>query len=135
MGSLLLSAAAFWRSNRDAGSKERDDILSLPDRHRRLWWSELSKHPELLRIFQTDVDVQKMPPTAIEEVFINEQFIVYMSGWRFAKNGGTPTLNDVAKDVKWFFSLPLPSAVWEKTKTLKPPEFMEFVEGAVTGDS
>lgn len=31
-------------------------------------------------------------------------------------------------DVAWFFSLPIPKAVWEKLKPLQDEEFVAYVE-------
>jgi len=135
IGSLLIGSAALFAnaaaSNRDAKAKERDNILTLSEHHRNLWWDEISKNPELLRIFQTDVDVLKEPATLLEEVYLNETFAQYLTGWRIAKAEGLTTLNELAIDVKWFFSLPLPGAVWEKFKDCKNQEFVSFVKRAL----
>lgn len=32
------------------------------------------------------------------------------------------------RDVAWFFSLPIPKAVWEKLKPLQDEEFVAYVE-------
>jgi hypothetical protein len=48
-----------------------------------------------------------------------------------AKAGGITTLTELADDVRGFFSLPLPRAVWEKTKANRNRQFVRFVERAL----
>jgi hypothetical protein len=66
-----------------------------------------------------------------EELFLNEAITHYMTGWRIAKSGGITTLNELRTDVKWFLSLPLPHAVWEKNKGFKNRKFVRFVRKAL----
>jgi hypothetical protein len=40
-------------------------------------------------------------------------------------------LKELADDVREFFSLPLPRAVWEKTKKNRNRRFVRFVERAL----
>ena len=135
IGGLMTASIALFAnaaaSNRDAKAKERDNILTLSEHHRNLWWGEISKNQKLLRIFQTDVDVLKEPATLLEEVYLNETFAQYLTGWRIAKAEGLTTLNELAIDVKWFFSLPLPRVVWEKSKKYRNRRFVQFVKEAL----
>jgi hypothetical protein len=38
------------------------------------------------------------------------------------------TPEGLRKDIKWFFSLPIPSAVWEKVKSRHDESFVAFIE-------
>ena len=127
IGGLCLTAAA---ARREAKAREIENLLTLSNHHRELWGGITTK-PELQRIFETDLDVAKNPPDVAEEVFINEAFAQYMTSWRIANIGGIITLKELATDVKWFFSLPLPHAVWEKTKVFKNEKFVGFVKRAI----
>jgi hypothetical protein len=51
-----------------------------------------------------------------------------MTAWRVARTGGVVTLKELATDARGFISLPLPRAVWEKTKGTRNPRFVRFVE-------
>jgi hypothetical protein len=44
------------------------------------------------------------------------------------KNGLVIKQDDLRRDVSGFFSLPIPKAVWEKTKVMQNDDFVEFVE-------
>lgn len=105
-------------------------MLTLSEHHRNLW-AVLTQKPELERIFQTDVDALKCPITVVEEVFLNEAIVQFLTGWRIATAGGITTVRELAADMRGFFSLPLPRAVWEKTKTTRNERFVEFVERAL----
>jgi hypothetical protein len=38
------------------------------------------------------------------------------------------------KDIRWFFSLPVPKAVWEETKLRQDAGFVRFVEKIMEKD-
>ena len=128
IGSLLMAAAA---ANREARAKEIENILTLSEHHRNLW-TVIAQRPELERIFQTDVDVLKSPATVVEAVFLNEVVVQFLTGWRVATAGGVTTLGELAADVRGFFSLPLPRAVWERSKNYRNRRFVKFVEKALS---
>ena len=122
-----MTAAA---SRREARAREIENLLTISAHHRALWGGITAK-PELQRILKTDVDVFKNPVTVPEEVFINEAFAQYLTSWRIANIGGIITLKELAADAKWFFSLPLPHAVWEKNIDFKNGKFVRFVRKAI----
>jgi hypothetical protein len=83
------------------------------------------------RIFQTTDDLFASALTVAEEEFINLAIVHFLTGWRIAKNGGLTSLKELGADVRGFFSLPLPRAVWEKTKAFRNQRFVRFVDGAL----
>lgn len=40
-------------------------------------------------------------------------------------------LEGMQKDIKAFFSLPIPKAVWEQVKPFQDEDFVEFVENSL----
>ena len=127
MGSLCLAAAA---ANREAKAREIENLLTISEHHRELW-KGVYQRQDLERIFRADADVQTSAITVAEEEFVNLVIVHFLKGWRIAKIGGITTLDELATDVRGFFSLPLPHAVWEKTKTTRNPRFVRFVERAL----
>jgi hypothetical protein len=127
MGSLLLTAAAAIR---EARAREIENLLTIGEHHRELW-SGAYQRPELERIFQTNVEVIATPPKVAEEEFLNLVMVQYQITWCIAKTGGLVTLKELAADMRGFFSLPLPHAVWEKSKVHRNPQFVQFVERAL----
>ena len=130
MGSLLLAAAA---ARRGAKAREIENLLTITENHRNLW-NEAHQRDDLARIFQTDIDALKNPATVAETEFLNVIFNHYQTGWNLSKAGAVVTLAEMKADVRGFFSLPLPRAVWEKTKKYRNQKFVRFVEGAMIGN-
>lgn len=127
IGGLWLTMAA---ANRDAKAKEIENLLSLSEHHRELW-KEIPQRKDLARIFQAEADTLLAPPTVAEKEFLNLVFVHFQTGWRVAKAGGITTLKEMKADVRDFFSLPLPRAVWEQTKNFRNSSFVCFVETAL----
>ncbi len=119
---------SFFPSGRK--SKEAKNILALSEQHRALW-NEARHREELLRVFQADNSLSTKPITTSEEVFLNEVIVYYETGWQMAKAGTVLTLKSLAADIQGFFNLPLPRAIWEKTKKYRNPKFVRFVEDAM----
>ena len=141
MASLCLTAAAANREakarneeavarHREAKAKEIDNLLTNAD-HQRELWTDAYKRPELERVFRSNVDLAKEPVTVAEKEFLNLVLVQYQTTWCIAEAGGIVTVDELASDVRDFFSLPLPHAVWENVKGVRNPRFAEFVERAL----
>jgi hypothetical protein len=127
IGSLWLAGAA---ANRDARAKEIENLLSLSEHHRELW-KAVPQRKDLQRVFQADANVLLTPATVAETEFLNLVIVHFQTGWWIAKAGGITTLKELKADARSFFNLPLPCAVWEKTKAFRNQRFVSFVEGAL----
>ena len=108
---------------------EIENLLMISDHHRDLW-EGVHQRRELGRIFRADTDTQATHVTLVEEEFTNLAIVHFLTGWRIAKAGGITTLEELAADVREF-SLPLPHAVWEKTKSSRNARFVRFVDRAL----
>ncbi|MGD0812491.1 MAG: DUF6082 family protein [Verrucomicrobiota bacterium] len=117
-------------SHREAKAKEADTLCTLAEQHRELW-SEAIQKADLQRVLRPDADVGVKPATLAEEEFLNLVIVHWLKSWRIAKAGGIITAKELGVDAGKFFSLPLPRAIWEKTKKSRNPEFVRFVERAV----
>lgn len=127
MGSLWLTAAA---ASREAKAREIENLLTISEHHRELW-AGIHQRRELERIFQENPEVLSSSITTAEEEFLNLVMAHFQTSWRIAKVGGIITLKELAADVRRFFSLPLPCAVWKKTKKFRNRYFVQFVEKAL----
>jgi hypothetical protein len=127
IGSLFMAAAA---AHREAKAREVENLLTIADHHRELWGG-VHQRVELGRIFQEDAQALTSPVTVAEEEFLNLVMAHFQTSWRIAKVGGIITLGELAADVRGFFSLPLPRAVWEKTKGFRNRRFVKFVKKAL----
>jgi hypothetical protein len=129
MGSLWMTAAA---ANREAKSREVENLIALKNQHDELWSRVLEK-PEFERIFRRDESVAEAEPTFTESTFIGIVFVHFQTGWKLASKGAIITRSELASDMRDFFSLPLPRSVWKKTRAFRDPEFVRFVERALSG--
>jgi hypothetical protein len=127
VGSLWMTAAA---ANREAKAREIENLLTIAEQHREVW-GELLKSQESERILQSGADALAKPLTPKEEENVNLVAIHFLKSWRIAKMGGLVTLKELATDARHFFSLPLPRAVWEKTKAFRNQRFVRFVDRAI----
>jgi len=114
----------------EAKAKKTQNLLAFTERHR-LLWSEAYQRSELSRIFCQEVDQLAQPASIPEEEFLNMVFVHFEIGWRLVKITDRSDLEPLARDVRHFFSLPLPRAVWEKTKANRNQRFVRFVERAL----
>jgi hypothetical protein len=127
IGSLWMAIAA---AHREAKAKEVENLLALSAHHRELWGT-LSTRRELERILDGNADVLKCPITAAEKEYINLVMVFYRTTWGIALSGGMITLKELTADVRGFFALPLPHAVWEESKQFRDPQFVRFVDKAL----
>src|SRR5687768_1614758 len=105
---LFFTATAI---RRDTVARRASDLLSISERHQELW-SELYRRPELRRIRSKEVDLLAEPVTAAEEEFLKLVFVHFHVGWLVAQRGALVPMEAVTKDVRTFFSLPIPKTVW-----------------------
>ena len=89
------------------------------------------QRPELKRILSENVDLIAHPLTAEEDVSMWQVVQQFETGWRVENILKRGELKSLARDAATFFELPLPLAVWKKTKRFRNPRFVWFVERAI----
>jgi hypothetical protein len=124
VGGLIFTGITI---SRDAKAKEAANALAFAERHRQ-FWREAIERPELRRIFSENADLLERRITAAERIFLNLAFVQYETGWNIAKKVDRSDLKPLKSDVRKFFSLPLPQAVWKETKQFRNQRFVRFVE-------
>ena len=130
MGSLWLAVATLRLENR---GRRLSNLLALATEHRELW-SEVHRRADLARIMHTEVDLVGTPLSVAEEEFLNLVFVHFETGWHLAREGRLLRLDAFACDVCAFLALPIPRAVWERTKSVREKRFVHFVEKALGQD-
>jgi hypothetical protein len=127
IGSLWFTAANF---REDSKNRLVSNLLAIDERHRALW-SEAQQRQDLKRILSQEVDVLAKPLSPEEDVFLRRVILHFETGWRLERILDRGEMKLLARDAGDFFSLPLPHAVWEKTKKFRNPKFVRFVERAM----
>ena len=74
------------------------------------------------------MDLVANPVTNVEEEFLNLVFVHFNTGWQLAGTGAFVSRDELARDVRSFFSLPLPARVWEQTRHARDSRFCDFIE-------
>ena len=106
------------------------NFLTVTTNYREIW-KEYFRNPELSRVLDPNVDVTKQPVTRTEELFVG-QIIFHISNVFYAmKNDLLVEQEGSRRDIAQFFTLPVPRAVWIKTKLLQNQDFAAFIDSAL----
>lgn len=117
-----------------ARTRRYSNHLSLATQHRDLW-EELSRRPELGRILEREVDLENAPIAVPEEEFLRLVILHFHTGWEIGVRDSMMTKEAFRLDVRDFFSLPIPRAVWRNTRKARDPRFVRFVESCFAKNS
>jgi len=102
----------------------------MEQRHRSLW-GEAQQRKDLKRIFSRETVVVEQSISPAENLFIRRVILHFETGWRLERIMNQGDLEMLSQDACELFSLPLPRAVWEKTKDFRNRQFVRFVEKAL----
>jgi hypothetical protein len=106
------------------------NLLTITANYREVW-KEFFRSPELARVIDPAADVTKQPVTPAEEMFVG-LIISQMCSVFYATNDELLIkLEGSRRDMKLFFSLPVPKAVWTKSKLLQNLDFAAFIESSL----
>jgi len=130
VASLLFTAIAF---RQDILERQLLNLLHITDRHRDIW-RELYQKPDLWRVVDPAANPRRRPVTDREELFVTLIILHLVTVHRAIKQGLVSRLGGVRQDIRDFFTLPLPKAVWQKISPLHEPDFVRFVEGCRQGE-
>jgi hypothetical protein len=129
VASLAFTGATF---RTDAKSRRVSNLIELTTQHREIW-TELDRRPELSRVLDTTVDLERTPVQPEEERFIRMLILHLNSAYQAMKNRVYTRPDGLRKDIRRFFSRPVAKCVWEKTKSFQDVEFVRFVESCLVG--
>jgi hypothetical protein len=126
--------AGFWTAvysiKEDTKERRIENLFTLTRAHRDIWW-KLYEQPELSRVLVTRVDLQRAPLTHEEELFVHTLILHLRSAFKARKLGMQFDDDAVATDIAELFVLPIPRAVWERSKTFQDHDFVEFVDACI----
>ena len=127
---LLFNALAF---RADAKSRRVTNFITVTAHHREIW-SRFAAQPELFRVLDPNADLNVTPITREEELFTRDLILHLSSAHQAMRDGWLMKWEGLPRDVRWFFSLPIPKAVWERLKPLQNREFVRFVDVLRAGE-
>lgn len=128
VGGLLLTA---YTIHREGQARRIANLIAITERHGQIW-EQLFQNPGLSRVRKRDVDLEKQPITEEERVFV-KMLIVHLDTVRQAiKTGMFVRIDGLKQEIRDFFQLPIPRAVWESVKPYQNAVFVMFIETNLT---
>lgn len=124
VASFGFTAVSF---RKDGSSRRVANLLTLATAHRQIW-SELYDRPDLGRILKRSPNLIREPVTEEESLFVNFLLQHLNATWQAMNEGEFRTKQGIQRDIREFFLLPIPRAVWEKSKAYHDTEFVRFVD-------
>ena len=103
------------------------NLLAITESHRKLW-TEFYRRPDLNRVLDERAHLRQQEITREEEIFVNLVILHLNSVFYAHKMGLVFKLEGLRRDIAWFFSLPIPRMLWEKSRVLQNDDFVSFVE-------
>ena len=106
------------------------NFLTVTGNYRDIW-KEFLNQPKLARVLDASANVESQPVTPEEEIFVN-MIILHISTTYYAMNDELLLKLEGARgDIAQFFTLPVPKAVWSKTKLLQNQDFAAFIDSSL----
>lgn len=131
---LWFSAFAIRQNTKaqqeETKARRTSNLLAMTANHRELW-KNFPNSPELARVIDPSADVTKQPVTLAERFFVSMIIANTSSVYEALKNELVREQEGLRRDVKGFFSLPVPNAVWSATKLLQNLDFAAFIESCL----
>lgn len=116
-----------WAGRRDAQAKRAENLFRLTEQHRELW-KELFASDDLARVLDPRADLGKRPVTKEEVTFVTLLLLHLNAAYSAIRAGVLREPEGLTPDIRAFFLLPIPGAVWELVKHLHDAAFVAFVE-------
>jgi hypothetical protein len=127
IASLIFAGLAFRREEK---SRHTANLLAITAAHREIW-SELFHQPKLARVLDPKADLAAQPVTTEESFFVTFLILHLNVTFKASVRRMFVTPEALTRDMRQFFSLPIPKAVWEKSRPLQDGTFVAFVENAL----
>lgn len=132
----LLGVTGLWGTAYTIRQQTRrtkvDNAIALTNSHRELW-SILERNPRLNRVLDPQADLHQEPPTIEEELFVQMMILHLRTALKAREVKLDFDDENVAADVREVFVLPIPKAVWRKTKHLHGADLHALIDGGKFG--
>jgi hypothetical protein len=106
------------------------NLLAITANHREIW-KEYLNNPNLARVRDTTADLAQHPVTDREQVFVTLVILHTQSVYYAQTDRLVVEYEGMRQDIAQFFSLPIPNAVWSKTKLLQNQDFAAFIDSSL----
>ena len=120
---LLFTAYAALREER---ATKIATLFAANEQYREIW-QELFKNPRLSRVLRKEVNLNKESVSEEEALFVNLLILHLGTVYRAMRSGMFVKLEGLQRDIREFFSLPIPKTVWEKARPFQNKDFVQFI--------
>jgi hypothetical protein len=127
VGSLWFAAISLRSETK---TRRTANLLTITANHREVW-KEFRLNPKLWRVIDPKADLETQPVTPAEESFAGEVISHTSSVYEALKDDLLIRQEGLRRDVRIFFSHPVPKAVWTKTKLLQNHDFAAFIDSSL----
>jgi hypothetical protein len=111
----------------DTRTRRIANLLTITANHREVW-NKILLNPELKRVLNPAADPVKQPVNDEEEIFVSMVIHHINSVYYALSDHLVVKYEGLRRDISEFLSLPIPKAVWEKSKKFQNDDFVAFVE-------
>jgi hypothetical protein len=128
----ILAGLLFTAYNIRSDSRDRKihSVFALTEAHRDIW-SKVYEHPNLASVLRPEVNAESFSVSNEQELFVHLLILHLAASYQARKLGMYFQEDGLRLDIREFFSLPIPKAVWEKSKVYQDHDFVKFVESCV----
>ncbi len=124
VASLLFTAVSL-RS--ETQTRRIGNLLALTQNHRELWMA-LFSNPGLARVPDGSADLSARAITLDERFYVIMAIQHLHSAYQAMETGLVIKPEGVGEDIRTFFSLPIPRAIWKEVCDLQNENFVAFVD-------
>jgi hypothetical protein len=124
LGFTAISIRAETRARRVSNQ------IALMVNHREIW-KEQASSPQLARVTDPTANLCTRPASIAEESFVIAVILQTYTAYEAMKDNLLVKQDGLHRDIKSFFSLPLPYAVWTKIRSLQNLDFILFFESSL----
>jgi hypothetical protein len=111
----------------ESEARKIDNLIALNQEHMAIW-KELYVRPELPRITEKRVALDTKPLSHEEALFVTFLILHLSVVYRAMRARMFVNIEGLTKDVKEFFSLPIPKTIWNTIKSSQDKDFVTFIE-------
>jgi putative exporter of polyketide antibiotics len=131
IASLIFTAVAL---RRDTKARHDGSIVETVKGHREVW-KMMVENPNLERVMEKEVDLKDRPISQSEKWFVLLSILHLCATFESSDKWVKESMQGISNDIKEYFSNAIPRKVWEDNKKFQNPDFVEFVEKNMYGDS
>lgn len=124
IGGLIFTGVGL---HRDSKARRIENMISLTQQHRDIW-RQAMEAPELMRVQEESRDIVKEPLTSRERLFVRALILHLSTVYRAVKLDELLKPHGMERNIRQFFTLPIPRTVWSEISPYQDPDFVLFVE-------